>query len=79
MFSKRTTNRKGTTDEMNTDLLVVIDQNEIGRFDFEDCEKLANTLETDNREILLQGAGNVLDVLMNAVDQRVINTFVIQY
>lgn len=64
---------------MNTDLLVVIDQNKIGRFDFEDCEKLANKLETDNREILLQGAGNVLDVLMNAVDQRVINTFTIQY
>lgn len=64
---------------MNTDLLVVIDQNKIGRFDFEDCEKLANTLETDNREILLQGAGNVLDVLMNAVDQQVINTFTIQY
>ena len=64
---------------MNTDLLVVIDQNKIGRFDFEDCEKLVNTLKTDNREILLQGAKNILDVLMNAVDQRVINTFTIQY
>ena len=64
---------------MNTDLLVVIDQNKIGRFDFEDCEKLVNILETDNRENLLQGAENVLDVLMNAVDQQVINTFTIQY
>lgn len=64
---------------MNTDLLVVIDQNKIGRFDFEDCEKLVNILETDNREILLQGTENILDLLMNAVDQRVINTFVIQY
>lgn len=64
---------------MNTDLLVVVDRNKIGRFDFQDCEKLVNTLETDNREILLQGAGNILDVLMNAVDQRVINEFVIQF
>lgn len=64
---------------MNTDLLVVIDQNKIGRFDFEDCEKLVNILETDNREILLQGTENILDVLMNAVDQQVINTFTIQY
>lgn len=64
---------------MNTDLLVMIDQDEIGRFDFEDCEKLVNTLETDNREILLQGTRNILDVLMNAVDQRIINTFTIQY
>lgn len=64
---------------MNTDLLVVIDQNKIGRFDFEDCEKLVNILETDNREILLQGTENILDLLMNAVDQRVINTFTIQY
>lgn len=64
---------------MNTDLLVVIDQNEIGRFDFQDCEKLVDILNTDNRENLLQGAENVLDVLMNAVDQQVINTFTIQY
>lgn len=64
---------------MNTDLLVMIDQNKIGRFDFEDCEKLVNILETDNREILLQGTENILDVLMNAVDQQVINTFTIQY
>lgn len=66
---------------MNTDLLVVVDWNKIGRFDFQDCEKLVDILntDTDNREILLQGAGNILDVLMNAVDQRVIKEFVIQY
>lgn len=61
------------------DLMVTVDGEEIGKFDFMDCSGLVKVIDPFDTETVLRGSQNILDVLQNSVDQRVIKTFVIKY
>ncbi|WP_080927122.1 hypothetical protein [Ligilactobacillus ruminis] len=61
------------------DLTVTVDGEEIGKFDFMDCSGLVKVIDPFDVETVLRGTQNILDVLQNSVDQRVIKTFVIKY
>lgn len=62
--------------EINEDT-VFADEQEIGTYDLYDTDHIAVALTSDEqlREALQQGTDTILEVLHNAVDQRVIADF----
>lgn len=59
--------------------LIIVNNREIGEYDLYDVSRLVCTLTPSEslQEVLQQGANDVLEVLQNSVDQRVITTFAI--